>query len=192
MGMATAAAEVFKTRLWHVGVACALVASMTQMGCEKRSAKIPSIPALPANDTPEGQLARVMQRLDSALEDAQARPGSGVISERRAYHKFIPSERANGAPAAVIYIETKRALAPLALNAAAKAKFQAEAEEQGEEAPGDPRPLVVEDDQQTEVDQYPLVYEGQRWRLAKELDPPSEDEPLSTEKILFDYALRAN
>jgi hypothetical protein len=191
MGMATAA-KAFKTRLWRVGVACALVASMTQTGCEKRSAEMPSIPALPANDTPEGQLARVMQRLDSALETAQAQPGSGVISERRAYHKFIPAEGANAAPTAVIFIETKRALAPLALNANAKAKFLAEAEERGEESPEDPRPLVAEDDQQTEVDQYPLVYEGERWKLAKELDPPSEDEPLSTEKILFDYALRAN
>jgi hypothetical protein len=192
MGMATSAAKAFKTRLWRIGVACALVASMTQMGCEQRSAELPSIPALPANDTPEGQLARVMQRLDSALETAQAQPGSGVISERRAYHKFIPAEGANGAPTAMIFIETKRALAPLALNANAKAKFLAEAEERGEESPEDPRPLVAEDDQQTEVEQYPLVYEGQRWKLAKELDPPSEDEPLSTEKILFDYALGAN
>lgn len=193
MGMAITVADGLKDRLWQFGVAGVLLASVTLVGCEKRAAKIPSVPALPANDTPEGQLARVMQRLDSALETAQAASGSGVISERRAFHKYLPAEGENALPTAVIFIETKRALAPIAINAVAKAKQQAEAEKQEEELPeGSQKPLVVADEEQTEVDEYPLIYDGQRWKLAKELDPPSEDEPLSTEKILFDYALSAN
>lgn len=193
MGMTITVADDPKDWLWQFGVACVLLASVTLVGCEKRAAKIPSVPALPANDTPEGQLARVMQRLDSALEMAQAASGSGVISERRAYHKYLPAEEENALPKAVIFIETKRALAPMALNAAAQAKLQAEAEKQGEDLPVDAqKPLVVADDEQTEVDEYPLIYDGRRWQLAKELDPPSADEPLSTEKILFDYALGAN
>lgn len=192
MGVEIAAAKVLKN-LWQVGVVGVMFAFATLAGCEKRAATIPSVPALPSSDTPEGQLARVMQRLDSALETAQAASGSGVISERRAYRKFFPAEGDNSLPKAVVFIETKRAIAPMALNAAAEAKLRAEAEKQEEELPENAQmPLVVAENEQIEVDQYPLIYDGQRWKLAKELDPPNADEPLSTEKILFDYALGVN
>jgi hypothetical protein len=163
------------------------------MGCDRQGAKIPSVPALPANDSLEGKLARVMQRLDSALESAAAASGSGVISERRAYEKLVPPAGENGQYTAIIYLETTRALAPLALNAAAKAKVEAEAKAAGEEsAEGSAKSVPVQDSRQVETDEYPLVFEGDRWKLVNEIPPPPAGEPLSTEKILFDYALDAN
>lgn len=164
-------------------------------GCNKPS-NVPSIPSLPPNDTPEGKLARVMQRLDSAIETAQAAAGSGVISERRAYHKMLSPPEGADLPQAVVYIETTRALAPQAINAAAQAKLEAakaEAEKQGAEIPEVAgKPLVVTDEKQVEVDEFPLVYDGQRWKLVTELKSTTEEGDPSTEYILFDYALDAN
>ncbi len=134
-----------------------------------------------------------MQRLDSAIETAQASPGSGVISERRAYHKLITPPTESDAPEAIIYIETKRALAPRALNAAAQARLEAEAEKRGEEASDEPmKPLIVNDDEQIEVGEFPLIYADERWKLVNELRPTTGDGSPSTEYILFDYALDAN
>jgi hypothetical protein len=148
---------------------------------------------LPPNDTPEGKLARVMQRLDSAIESAQAESGTGVISERRAYHKLLPPPAGSELPEAMVFIETTRALAPRALNEAAQAKFEEEAEKLGEEAPVEPRkPLMIEDEKTTEVVEYPLSYDGQRWKLVNELKSQTEDGAPSIEYILFDYALDAN
>ncbi|MBA4106733.1 MAG: hypothetical protein C0485_13335 [Pirellula sp.] len=163
-----------------------------QIGCSKPS-NIPSVPALPPNDTPEGKLARVMQRLDSAIETAQAASGSGVISERRAYHKLLPASAGSALPEAVVFIETTRALAPRAMNDASQAKFAAELEESGEEPSDETRkPLVVEDEKSVEVVEYPLSYDGQRWKLVEELQSKTEDGSPSMEYILFDYALDAN
>lgn len=165
---------------------------LVQTGCSKPS-NIPSVPALPPNDTPEGKLARVMQRLDSAIESAQAESGTGVISERRAYHKLLPPPAGSDLPEAVVFIETTRALAPQALNDASQAKFEEEAAKLGEEAPAEPRkPLIVEDEKTTEVVEYPLAYDGQRWKLVNELESKTEDGAPSIEYILFDYALDAN
>jgi hypothetical protein len=84
-------------------------------------------------------------------------------------------------------------LAPQALNDASQAKFEAEAEKLGDELPGEPRKtLLVEDEKKTEVVEYPLSYDGQRWKLVEELEPKAEDGSPSTEYILFEYALDAN
>jgi hypothetical protein len=178
-----------------VGIAGAVCIALTlslQIGCSRPS-NIPSIPALPPNDTPEGKLARVMQRLDSAIETAQAASGSGVISERRAYHKLLPASTGSELPEAVVFIETARALAPRAMNDASQAKFKAEAEKSDDELPGETRkPLVVEDEKKIEVVEYPLAYDGQRWKLVEELQSKTEDGSPSMEYILFDYALDAN
>lgn len=192
MGMATAYAGSVVARVGIAGAVCIALTLPLQVGCSKPS-NIPSVPALPPNDTPEGKLARVMQRLDSAIETAQASPGSGVISERRAYHKLLPPPAGSELPEAVVFIETTRALAPRALDDASQAKFEAEAEESGDELPGEPRkPLVVQDEKKIEVAEYPLSYDGQRWKLVKELKPKTEDGSPSTEYILFEYALDAN
>ena len=183
------------SRFFMVGPACVALALLLSVGCNKPS-NVPSIPALPPNDTAEGKLARVMQRLDSAIETAQAASGSGVISQRRAYHKMLPPPAGSDLPEAVVFIETTRALAPQAINAAAKAKLEAakaEAEKQGEEIPEvDGRPLVVDDEKQVEVGEFPLTYDGQRWKLVTELKSTTEEGAPSTEYILFDYALDAN
>jgi hypothetical protein len=177
------------------GAVCIAFSLLLTSGCNKQ-ANVPSVPALPPNDTAEGKLARVMQRLDSAIETAQAASGSGVISQRRASHKMLPPSNGSDLPEAVIYIETTRALAPQAINSAAKAKLEAakaEAEKQGEEIPEvDGRPLVVDDERQVEVDEFQLAYDGQRWKLVTELKPTTEEGAPSTEYILFDYALDAN
>lgn len=192
MGRATSFAGSDFALLGIAGAVCIALTLSLQMGCSKPS-NIPSVPALPPNDTPEGKLARVMQRLDSAIETAQAASGSGVISERRAYHKLLPAPAGSQLPEAVIFIETSRALAPRALNDASQAKFEAEAEKSGDELPGEPRkPLIVGDEKQVEVTEYPLSYDGQRWKLVEELEPKAEDGSPSTEYILFDYALDAN
>ena len=178
---------------WGIaGAVCLALVLSVQTGCSKPS-NIPSVPALPPNDTPEGKLARVMQRLDSAIESAQAESGTGVISERRAYHKLLEPPAGSELPEAVVFIETTRALAPRALNDAAQAKFEEEAEKLGEEAPAEPRkPLMIEDEKTTEVVEYPLSYDGQRWKLVNELKSQTEDGAPSIEYILFDYALDAN
>ncbi|MBL9164925.1 MAG: hypothetical protein JNL18_19510 [Planctomycetaceae bacterium] len=190
--MAYAAVRSSETRRWLTCLfVVAAVASLA--GCDSKPAKIPSVPALPPNDTPEGKLARVMQRLDSAIVTAQAASGSGVISQRRAFHKLLSPPAGSEFPEAIVFIETKRALAPQALNAAAQAKLQEEAEKQGKDAPDAPaKTLKVDDEQQVEVAEFPLAYDGQRWKLVKELNRNLEDGSPSTEYILFDYALDAN
>ncbi len=194
MGTPTAFVGSGFARAGIAGAVCIALTLSLQMGCDKPS-NIPSVPALPPNDTPEGKLARVMHRLDSAIETAQAASGSGVISERRAYHKLLPPDAGSELPKAIVYIETTRALAPRALNDASQAKFEAEAEksDDGDVSPDEPRkPLLVEDEKKTEVAEYPLSYDGQRWELAKELKPKAEDGSPSMEYILFEYALDAN
>jgi hypothetical protein len=131
-----------------------------------------------------------MQRLDSALDTAQAAAGSGVVSERRAYHKYFPPTTESEAPKATIFLETKVALAPRALNDAAQAKLKAAAEEAGEElTTEDAKSLIISDEQKVEVDEYDLIYEADHWKLVEEIKPESEDAPDSTEQILFEYAL---
>jgi hypothetical protein len=174
--------QVFETNVWRWALAVALVT--ISIGCGRPEPVIPSVPALPPNDTPEGKLARVMQRLESALEDAQAATGSGVVSERKAYDRIIRPEKEGESYAAVITIETTRALAPIALNAKAKARSEAQAEKQGEERTDkDGKPLIVKDTLQTEIVEYPLLFQENRWILKDELPAGT------TEHILFSYAL---
>lgn len=195
MDMAKGCGESMFTRCSMAGVACLAFVLLFSPGCNNQS-NVPSIPALPPNNTPEGKLARVMQRLDSAIETAQAASGSGVISERRAYHKMLPPPEGSSLPEAIIFIETTRALAPRALNAASQAKLdeaKAEAEKKGEELPDEPRKtLMVNDEKQVELAEFPLTYDGQRWKLVTELKPTTDDGASSTEYLLFDYALDAN
>ena len=192
MGRTTSFACAGFARLGIAGAVCLALTLSLQTGCSKPS-NIPSVPALPPNDTPEGKLARVMQRLDSAIETAQAASGTGVISERRAYHKLLTSSAGTESPEAVVFIETTRALAPRALNEASQAKLEEEAEKLGEELPAEQRkPLIVEDEKKTEVVEYPLSYDGQRWKLVNELESKTKDGTPSIEYILFDYALDAN
>jgi hypothetical protein len=192
MGKATLWFDLWQVRSSMAIALCMAMVIACQTGC-KKSSSIPSIPALPRNDTPEGKLARVMQRLDSAIGTARAASGSGVVSERRAHHELTPPPTKSGLPEAVVFIETRRALAPKALNQSVQDKLQAEAEKRGEELSEDPmKPLVVEDEEQVEVEKFPLIYDGQRWKLVTELKPTTEEGAPSTEYILFDYALDAN
>lgn len=175
------------------GFAIALAVMLSFVGCERPATKLPSVPVLPPSNTAEGKLARIMQRFDDALESAEAAGGSGVISERSAYSKLIQPADGSEPREAVIYIETKRVLAPVALNAAAKKKVEEAAAAAKEEvADGAVKPFTMSDTQQIETAEFPLVYEDQQWKLAKELPPQEPGEPMSIEKILFDYALDAN
>jgi hypothetical protein len=61
-------------------------------------------------------------------------------------------------------------------------KLEAEAEKRGEELPeGSTKPLVVGDEEQVEVGEFPLIYDGQRWKLVDELKPTTEEGDASTE-----------
>jgi hypothetical protein len=161
-------------------------------GCGRPQQNLPPVPALPPNDTVEGKLARVMQRLDSAITDAQAATGSGVVSERVAYERLIKPQNESDPYEAVVTIETTRALAPIAINAAAQAKAEAKARKEGRDLTDEEaKKLVVQDTQSTEVEEYALIYDGSRWKLKNEL-PQKEGESMSIEQILFDYALDVN
>ncbi|WP_428307602.1 hypothetical protein [Lacipirellula sp.] len=174
------------------GLALLLAVTLPFVGCERPAQKLPSVPVLPPSNTSEGKLARIMQRFDDAIESAEAAGGSGVISERRAYSKLNQPEDGSEPREATIFIETKRALAPVALNAAAKRKIEEAAKAANEELPeGAVKPFTMSDTQQIETAEFPMVYEGGKWKLVKEI-PRTPDEPMSIEKILFDYALRAN
>ncbi|BBO30656.1 hypothetical protein [Lacipirellula parvula] len=176
-----------------VGWALMLAMALSFVGCERPAKKLPAVPVLPASNTAEGKLARIMQRFDDALESAEAAGGSGVISERRAYSKLITPEDGSEPREAIIFIETKRALAPVTLNAAAKRKLEEAAKAANEElAEGAAKPFTMSDTQQIETAEFPMVYDGEAWKLAKELPPQPAGEPMSIEKILFDYALHAN
>lgn len=176
-----------------IGFAIVMLAAFSLVGCERPAKKLPSVPVLPPSTTAEGKLARIMQRFDDALESAEAAGGSGVISERRAYSKLIQPEDGSEPREAIIFLETKRVLAPVALNQAAKKKVEEAAAAAKEElADGAVKPFTMSDTQQIETAEFPLVYEDQQWKLAKELPPQPAGEPMSIEKILFDYALDAN
>lgn len=159
------------------------------VGCEKGASKLPPAPALVAIDTPEGKLGRVMQRLDDAIENAKAQSGSGVVSEREAFSRLVRPEGENGPYEAVITIETTRALAPAALNAAARAKLEAEALKSGEPLDENAKPLIVKDTEQTTSAEFPLVYEQDKWKLKEEIKSGPDGE-LEIERILFNYALK--
>jgi hypothetical protein len=174
------------------GLAILFAVTLPFVGCERPAKKLPAVPVLPPSNTAEGKLARIMQRFDDAIESAEAAGGSGVISERRAYSKLIQPEDGSEPREAIIFIETKRALAPVALNAAAKRKIEEAAKAANEELPeGAVKPFTMSDTQQLETAEYPMVYDGKQWKLAKELTQP-EGEPMSIEQILFEYALDAN
>lgn len=164
---------------------CLAIVVLSAVGCDKSEQATPMVPALPPNNTVEGKLARVMQRLDSAIEDAQAAAGSGVVSERKAYDRLVRPEGDAGPYEAIITIETTRALAPIAINAAAQKKAEDAARKEGRElTEEEAQKLIVQDTQTTEVVEYPLVYDGTRWKLKDELKPES------IEYILFTYALK--
>jgi hypothetical protein len=171
-------------KIANLGRLAVLVALFGASGCGRPQQAIPSVPALPPNNTVEGKLARVMQRLNSAIEDAQAASGSGVVSERKVYERMIRPEGESGPYEAIVTIETTRALAPIAINAAAQAKAEAEARKQGRDlTEEEAKKLVVQDTQKTEAAEYSLVYDGTQWKLKDELEAGS------IEQILFTYAL---
>ena len=180
------AKSLFKFSLLAV---VAPVAMWGAVGCDKAPSKLPPAPALVANDTPEGKLDRVMQRLNDAIENAKAEAGSGVISEREAFSRLVRPEGDDGPYEAVITIETTRALAPAALNASARAKLEAEAAKAGEPLDDESKPLIVKDTQQTETTEFPLVYENDKWKLKDEIKIGPDGE-LEIERILFGYALK--
>lgn len=170
-------------------VACVLL--LLAVGCDQPKQTLPPSAALPPNDTVEGKLARVMQRLDSAIEDAQAASGSGVVSERKAYEKIVRPEGDSGPYEAIITIETTRALAPIAINEAAQRKAEAEARKDGRElTEEEAKKLVVQDTVKTEVTEYKLVYDGAKWKLKNNFPPPAEGESISIDQILLEYALK--
>lgn len=180
------AAKLATFCVWGIVSPLALLAAT---GCDKASNNLPPTPALVANDTPEGKLARVMQRLDDAIDDAKAQTGSGVVSEREAFSRLIRPDGEDGPYEAVITIETTRALAPAALNARVRAKLEAEAAKSGEPVDKNAKPLIVKDTQQTVSAEFPLVYEQEKWKLKKEIELGPDGE-MEIERILFNYALK--
>jgi hypothetical protein len=77
-------------------------------GCSNNPpSEIPDVTAA----TPEEKLELVMHRLDSAIGDAAAAQGSGVISQRKSSHRLIPPEEEGGQYRAEVMIETIVSLA---------------------------------------------------------------------------------
>ncbi len=74
--------------------------------------------------TPEARLELVMHRLDSAIVDAAAAQGSGVVSQRKSSHRLIPPEKEGDPYRAEVMIETivSLARAPAAATLPKKAK----------------------------------------------------------------------
>lgn len=162
---------------------------------------------VPKSDTPEGKLARVVDRLETALENAQAAPGSGVVSTRTASSRLIASQQEGDPLRAEITIHTIVAVDQATAEQMAKrAEQKIEAKKaqepvvpptdeeltEGEVAveaspepedvkPVDPKTLTKP---MTKDSVFQLVYGDDRWQLATELTPDQ-----ATERICFDYAL---
>src|SRR5215207_7648933 len=81
---------------FEAAVLVALAFSTALAGCEEPSGPRPAGGALVVAKTPEAKLDRAMERLRSALLDAQADATSGVVSQRKSDYRLIPPKEAGG------------------------------------------------------------------------------------------------
>jgi hypothetical protein len=163
-------------------------------GCTDASAP-PLIPKATA-ETPEAKLELVMDRLQTAIVDAAAASGSGVVSQRKIDHRLIAPDKAGGQYKAEVTIETRLALAKAPAAVTLSPSDDEESEEgdevlteEDEETPEigadngvTTRAIEQSRDVQTRV--YELGYDGNRWTL---LTKPKPDDEVA--KYLFEYAL---
>jgi hypothetical protein len=174
-------------------VIAALLAASGLVGCDAASS--PELPAMPSGivvpKTPEEKLERVMERMRSALEDAQAASGTGVISERTCDYRLIPPASDGGQYTAEVTLRTKLSLANVPAAATLplseeeeKAKAGASDDEEGEDPGPDNgvtrKAATLSRDYKEDV--YLLTYEGDRWTL------PTKPKGL-TEQLIMEYAL---
>lgn len=172
---------------WAI-ITAALVVLAALPGCKPQSA-VPDGPPIitpaPKSDTPEGKLKRVVDRLRTALREAQADPGSGVTSKRSATSRLIrPAEE--GAPLkAEITIHTVVSMDQESARVMAGGKIDDEPtiEAIGEEEEEGPDP-VVGPEAIAKNNEYELVYKDDRWQMATEFTPEQE-----IERICFEFAL---
>jgi hypothetical protein len=187
-------------------VAClaTLFAATGLIGCDAPSAPngLPMSKGIVVPKTPEEKLERVMERMQEALEDAQAARGTGVVSERTCEHRLIPPAKEGDKYTAEVTIRTKLSLAnaPAAATLPPSEKEEAKGDE-GEESDEDfaaaeeetaedeettrdngvtRRAIALSRDQTDEV--YQLAYESDRWKLVTE---PKND----TDQLILDFAL---
>lgn len=169
-----------------------------------------------SDDSPEAKLDEIMNRLRTAAADASAAAGSGVVSQRTVSHRLIPPSGDQDKYRAEITIKTTVALAQPPANEVRRQEEAAEEEAtegaldplaEGEEEMPDPlledsaaaeenldegdlqadvSRRTVEESRETTTKVYELVYEDDRWNLAKEISAV-EDE---VAKYLFQYALK--
>jgi hypothetical protein len=105
-----------------------VILSLALCGCSKPSNTLPTIEV----DTPESKLELVMQRLDSAMINASAAQGSGVVSQRKSSHFLIPPEKEGDPYRAEVMIQTTLSLAkaPAAATLPKKTKEKKPAEDE--------------------------------------------------------------
>jgi hypothetical protein len=185
------------------GAAAAALSVSLLSGCQEAPASR-TVPKFAAQ-TPEQKLELVMQRFDSALADAAAARGSGVISERKSSYKLIPPGEGDEPYRAEVTIRTTVALAnaPAALPLRAKKetepdslaadeddKFSIAKNEDDESLEGDElipdngvTRRAAEQSKDVKTDVYELVYSDDRWTLPAE---PTDE----VAKYLFEFALR--
>ncbi len=173
----------------------ALLATSGLAGCD--SASGPELSTMPSGivvpKTPEEKLERVMERMRSALEDAQAAASTGVVSERTCDYQLIPPDSEGGQYTAEVTIRTKLSLANVPAAATLPPSEKDEEEEaesgdvQGEEGE-EPLPdngvtrKAITQSRDYKEDVYQLAYEGDRWKLLTK--PKGE-----TEKLILEFAL---
>jgi hypothetical protein len=171
-----------------VCVALVALAVSSTGGCNDAGVP-PLVPKVTA-ETPEAKLELVMDRLQTAIVDAAAASGSGVVSQRKIDHRLIPPDKAE------VTIETRLALAKAPAAVTLSPSDDEESEEgaealteEDEETPElgadngvTTRAIEQSRDVQTRV--YELGYNGDRWKLLTKPEPDDE-----VGKYLFEYAL---
>jgi hypothetical protein len=206
------AGRLLQVRLFSLSWAMFLTAAASGISGCKESSPPNAVPMLPAN-TPEAKLEEVMARLRTAVVDAAAAQGSGVVSQRKVSHRLIPPTDGQDSYKAEITIRTTVALAnaPAASSRPKKEEPQDEQLDPFDEDDEMQDPLLedlpqdeeandaeleeptdngvtrraVEQSRETTTKVYDLVYENERWDLVDEISV-SEDE---VAKYLFEYAL---
>ena len=151
--------------------------ALAPVGCERPGPRPPISAPLPDN-SPEGRLERVKQRLTAALADAQAASGSGVVSQRRCTVELIRPSADDDAYKAKVTLFAKAAIDEAE---ARKGPDSGAIKPVGPESLNDPPP---KDDlkpiEKQEV--IELVFKDGAWQMVNK--PEGE-----TELICMEYAL---
>jgi hypothetical protein len=92
-------------RIGAAAIGC--ITMLAYIGCSGQAA--PAAPRVAA--TPEAKLELVMERLNMGIADAAAAEGSGVISQRKSFHRVIPPAQPGDKLRAEVTIETTVSLA---------------------------------------------------------------------------------